>query len=361
MKKICFVEYDMSVFGGVEQVTATLANSLCETYEVSIFGIFGKGKEVAYELDDRIMYHAELEEDCRIRERIQKIFTPFRLFIKRHHIDVVFLMENHPALIVSPVRFLTKAKFVYCDHGALINEWEKKDITAFRFWDALISHRVVTLTKQNQEDYTKKLHISKKKMRTIYNWIDPKIIKEKVLYEIESKRLLTVGRLSEEKGHMMLLQVAKEVMPKHPDWQWHIYGDGDERKKIEKKIIEYGLEKQVLLMGNVKEVYKKYKEYAMIVLTSYREGLPLVLLEAKALGLPMVSFDVVTGPREIIDDGRNGYLIPSYEIETMAQKIDLLMSDRTKRIEFSNETWYHLERFRKEVIYPQWRSLIEEL
>lgn len=132
MKKICFVNYDMTVTGGVEQVTTTLANEFCKEYEVYIYAIFGKGGHVPYDLDPRITYRAELEEECRVRDRIKKTFQPFREFVRQNQIDVVFLMENYPAMTVSPVRFFTKAKYVFCDHGALMNEWEKKDIRFFR-------------------------------------------------------------------------------------------------------------------------------------------------------------------------------------------------------------------------------------
>ena len=153
MKKLCFVNYDMTVTGGVEQVTTTLANEFCKEYEVYIYAIFGKGGHVPYDLDPRITYRAELEEECRIRDRIKKTFRPFRDFVRQNQIDVVFLMENYPAMTVSPVRFFTKAKYVFCDHGALMNEWEKKDIRLFRFWDSMISHCTVTLTEQNRQDY----------------------------------------------------------------------------------------------------------------------------------------------------------------------------------------------------------------
>ena len=101
MKKICFVNYDMTVTGGVEQVTTTLANEFCKEYEVYIYAIFGKGGHVPYDLDPRITYRAELEEECRIRDRIKKTFRPFRDFVRQNQIDVVFLMENYPAMTVS--------------------------------------------------------------------------------------------------------------------------------------------------------------------------------------------------------------------------------------------------------------------
>lgn len=361
MKRLCFVEYDMTVTGGVEQVTTSLANAFCDEYEVYIYGIFGKGKNVPYDLDPRIHYRAELAEDCRIRKRITSVFKPFKNYIKENKIDIVFLMENHPALTVSPVRFFTKAKYVFCDHGALMNEWEKKDITVFRFWDSLISHKTVTLTEQTRQDYIKRFKINPKKIQSIYNWIPEEVLKTRKPYNQASKKIITVGRFSEEKGHDMLVEAAKLVLPKYPEWKWELYGTGDTLDSIRKKIEDYGLEKQLILKGSVKNAYQIYGEYAFLVLPSYREGLPLVLLEAKALGLPMISFDIITGPREIISDGEDGYLILPYNIEEMAAKIEALIINEKQRVLFSKNTENGIEKFEKTQIYHQWKQLIDEL
>lgn len=359
MKKLCFVEYDMTVTGGVEQVTTSLANAFCNEYEVYIYGIFGKGKEVPYDLDSRIYYHAELEEDCRIRKRITSVFKPFKNYIEENQIDLVFLMENHPAIIVSPVRFFTRAKYVFCDHGALMNEWEKKDITAFRFWAGLISHRIVTLTEQNRLDYINQLKVNPQKIQSIYNWISPEVLKIKKEYKEESKKIITVGRFSEEKGYDMLVEAAKQIMPKYPDWEWHLYGTGDTFGETKRKIVQYGLENQVILKGNIKDAYQVFGEYAFLVLPSYREGLPLVLLEAKATGLPMISFDILTGPKEIIVNGKDGYLIPPYDIKKMIEYMEILINNKEKRKRFSAYTQKGIEKFQKEYIYQEWKVLIE--
>lgn len=361
MKRICFVNYDMTVTGGVEQVTTSLANAFCNDYEVYIFAIFGKDGKVPYEWDERIHYHAELKWDCRIRKRIQKCFKPFKKYIKENQIDLVFLMENHPALTVSPVRFFTKAKYVFCDHGALINEQEKKDITAFRFWASLISHKTVTLTEQNRQDYIRRFHMNPKKVQSIYNWIAPEVLECRGEYDHTSKKIITVGRFSEEKGYDMLVEVAKRVLTVHPDWEWHLYGTGDTLEEIRESIEKNHLTSQVIFKGNVKQIYRQFGDYAFLVLPSYREGLPLVLLEAKACGLPMISFDVMTGPREIIENGKDGYLIEPYNLDKMAQRIEELMLDDEKRVAFSEYTKEGIQRFEKEQIYRQWQELIEEL
>ena len=357
MKRICFVDYDMSVTGGVEQVTASLANKLCDEYEVFVYSINDKG-ELAYTLDDRIHYIKQIKGANRLREMIKGFFKPFIEFVKKENINTVIMMGNYPALVASFCRFFTKAQYIYCDHGAVINQWHQKTITLIRWWDAMCAHRVITLTEKTREDYTRLLHIKADKVECIYNWISPEVLKEREKYRENSNKILSVGRISSEKGFDMLVEVARNVLNKHSDWEWHIYGTGELYSEIEEKIALYGLTGKLILQGNVPEVYKKFKEYSMLVLTSYREGLPLVLLEANATGLPMISFDVFTGPNEVIEDGENGFLIKPYDCKAMEDKINYLIENKEVRIRQSENTYKYINKFSYVKIIDDWRKVL---
>lgn len=361
MKKICFVDFDMSVTGGVEKVLESLANAFCERYEVYVFSINGKGKEIPYHLDERITYHAELRGKTRLREMIIGFFVPFQRFVKEHKIDTVILMGNYPALIASFTRLFNRAKYIYCDHGALLNQWHQKDITAIRFWDALAAHKVVVLTEQTKQDYIRKFRLSPKKVTCIYNWIEPYLLKVKKPYDSQSKQILTVGRFGPEKGYDLLVETAAKVLKKYPDWEWHLYGTGELFEQIQGEIQTYQLQEQVRFMGNVPDAYKQYHKYAFLVLPSYREGLPVVLLEAKALGLPMISFDVMTGPNEIIHDGQDGFLIPPYDCEQMANKVECLIENQELREQLSKGTILDLDKFEFQTILQKWEILLDHL
>ena len=358
MKKICFVDFDMSVTGGVEQVTASLANELSGIYETFVYAI-NKGGESAYELDERVVFIEGLTGETRLRGMIQGMFRSFIHFVKENKIDVVILMGNYPALVASFTRFFTKARYIYCDHGGLMNQWKQKDITAIRFWDALTSHKVNVLTEKTRRDYISRFHLKPGKVRCIYNWIEDKVVHARKGYDTESKKILSVGRFGKEKGYDMLVEVAEAVLPSHPDWQWHVFGTGETFEETAAKVSEYGLGEQLILKGNVKDAYRLYSDYAFLVLPSYREGLPLVLLEATAVGLPMISFDIETGPDEIIEDGRNGYLIPPYDLGEMEEKIRELMTDSGKRRMLAEYDGMK-DKFSKENILKEWIEVIEE-
>ena len=359
MRKICLVDFDMSVTGGVEQVTSELLNELCKNYEVYLYEINSNGVP-AYDLDPRVKYIRGVQGQVRLRGLITGTFRRFIHLVKNRNIDTVMLMGNYPALIVSFTRFFTKAKYIYCDHGGLMNQWYQKDITAIRFWSACVAHKVVVLTEKTRRDYIEKFHLKENKVECIYNWIAEEIGEAKKSYDCSSKKILTVGRLGKEKGYDLLVEVAKKILPTHQDWQWHVYGSGEMRQMLEEKIEEYRLEDQLILKGNVDHAYRYYSDYAFLVLPSYREGLPLVLLEALELGLPMVSFDIETGPNEIIEDEKNGYLIPPYDLEQMGQRMTELMEDASRRKAFSTYEG-NKDKFSKNTILKQWIRLIEGL
>lgn len=359
MKRICLVPFDLSVTGGVEQVTVGLSAKLCDFYDVYIYAITRTGDKLAYELDPRLTYYEGLRGKDRLRYMIKNTFPRFRKFIKENKIETVLLMENHPAFITLWARFFLGVKFIYCDHGSLQNEWHKKDITGMRLFCTLLSNLTVVLTEKTRQDYMKKFHIRPRKVKCIYNWIDPKLLSKRKPYDAGSRKIMSVGRMGREKGYDLLVKAALKVLPSHPDWEWHIYGEGETSQMISKQIIKEGLDSQLILKGNEPNVHGLYHQYALLVLPSYREGLPLVLLEAKASGLPMVSFDIVTGPNEIIEDGVNGYLIKPYDCQEMADKIASLLDNQEMREEFAGNTKLNLKKFEQQQILTQWRSVID--
>ncbi|MFR2767087.1 MAG: glycosyltransferase [Thomasclavelia sp.] len=111
--------------------------------------------------------------------------------------------------------------------------------------------------------------------------------------------LLSVGRLTSQKGFDLLLEVAKIIFNNETDWKWLIVGEGEERENLEKKIKQYNLEKKVMLVGNKTNIDDFYNKSSIFVLTSRFEGFGLVITEAKAHHLPCVSFrNVRRGPSE---------------------------------------------------------------
>lgn len=359
MKKVCLIDYDMSIRGGVEQVTASLASSLVDFFEVHVVSIC-LCNELAYVLDPRVRFATMLRGESRLRNMIKQLRPLLKDYFRENQIDVAIIQGNYPGLLSAQMRFVGKTKLVFCDHGALMNQWGQKDIVIIRWISSVLCHRVITLTKKSREDYIKKFNLSRKKVGCIYNWIDLDV-EHSEQYDSNSKRIISAGRFGSEKGFDMLIKAFSPVVERHPNWHLDIFGDGDMMPTIKRLVEEFGLQDNVHLMGMCSDLARRYRDYAMYVLPSYREGMPLVLLEAKANRLPIVSFDILTGPAEIVRNGLDGVLVEPYKLDEMAKAICRLIEDVELRSNMAQRSQENLDTFSKDTILRQWKSLIEEL
>lgn len=359
MKKICLVDFDMSVRGGVEQVTASLSEALSDFYEVHVVSLC-LNAEPAYTLHPGVKFKVMLPREERLRDMRKKLKPMLVDYFRENGIDVAFAQGNYPGFLLSAVRGRTKTKLVFCDHGALMNQWHQRDIVLIRGLASHLCHRTVTLTEQSREDYHKKLLVSRKKLSCIRNWIEPSRFRSPG-YRTDSRRIISAGRFGREKGFDMLVEVFAKVVQKHPDWHLDLYGDGEMAPQIRHRVEQLGLSDNLHLPGICRDLPDRYGDYALYVLPSYREGLPLVLLEAKASRLPIVAFDITTGPREIVRDQVDGLLIPPYDKEQMAEAICRLIENPDLREEMSRNSRENLSKFNKKMILGQWRDLIESL
>ena len=176
---------------------------------------------------------------------------------------------------------------------------------------------------------------------------------------MESKQILSVGRLTHQKGFDLLCEVAKEVLAQNPEWTWVIIGEGEDRAMLEQKIKEYHLENRLILEGNQKEMEPYYRNSSLYVMTSRYEGLPMTLLEAKSYQLPIVSFDCQTGPVDIIQDSVDGYLINDFNQKEMVNRINHLIQDQALRASLSQQSQINLHKFEMENIIPKWINILE--
>lgn len=360
MKNICFVDWDFSFFGGIETVIKVLSEELSKRYNVHVVSINDENNKLGAALPDSVKYHVINKGANRIRNACIKSFFPLLKYLRKNKIDIVFGLHNYIPPVLLPVSKFSRAKFVFCDHEAIANKLDVPLLVSFRRSAVKHFDKIVTITKRNKDDYIKIFNCPKEKVTCIPDWIDSKVIGcASAKYDIASKKIITAGRFTPEKGFDMLVDVAEMVFAKHPDWSWDLYGDGKLFEQIKAKVMQKNLQDNLILKGMATDLWERYKQYAMYVLPSYREGLSLVLLEAKVNKLPLVSFNCVAGPNEIITDGEDGFLINCYDKKMMAEKIcDLIESDSLRQ-KFSDNWLLNLEKFQKEKILDEWLNLIE--
>ena len=166
---------------------------------------------------------------------------------------------------------------------------------------------------------------------------------------LQSHTVLAVGRYSHQKGFNLLLQAWK--MLDTQGWFLRIAGDGDPMEGLPSNVIT----------GLSSDMIAEYQNAAFLVLSSRYEGLPMVLLEAQAAGLPIVSFACKCGPKDVITDGKDGLLIPEGDIAGLAAGMKRLMDDEDLRHRMGQAAFLHSDRYDKEKIMTQWDNLFHEL
>ena len=359
-KKICFVKWIIDRVDGGLKVAVDLVNELSDKYEVHLISILATEK-CFFDLNSSVRYSNLSKDKLSMSKNFLKSTLLLREYLKKNDIQIVFGvgMSMNAVGIVSTMGL--GAKFISCDHTNSIVDIDTKEKKIQRYIAAKFADKIITLTDADRDNYIKKYDINSKNVKHIYNWMNTIDIAEK--YNINSKKIITVGRFDKQKGYDYLSKVAVNVLSKYPDWRWDIYGSGDDpiKEKLIFELKEGGVITQANFKGNVKGTENIYPNHGIYVMTSRYEGLPLVLLEAKQYGLPIVSFNCPTGPSEIVLDGENGYLIDSFEIDQMTDKICKLIENEELRISFSKNSMKDTEKFSKNKILKQWIHLIEEM
>lgn len=364
--------------GGVERVVTVKANFFAEKlgYDVTIIVTEGIGRTCYFYLSDKVNvknYQLGFEELWK---------APFLkkalLYLKKQHqyekMLTAELMRLRPDFTITTLRreinFLTSI----CDGSVKIGELHVnrsnyRNLTVSnrnvlmklfaRWWShSLIGHlrclkKVVLLTDAAMNDWAEldnKIRIP-----------DPLPFRNDAYSSNLLKRILSIGRYDYDKGNDMLLQVWAKVEIIIPEWQLDIYGNGNKEPyllQMQKLRIDSS---RCFLHGPTADVKKEYLNSSIFVLPSRFEGFGLVLIEAMACGVPVIAFDCENGPRSIITDGVDGFLIPPFDIDAYARKMLLLMQNESLRKQMGDNAKKTASQYDIEIIGKQWKQLFDEL
>lgn len=167
-------------------------------------------------------------------------------------------------------------------------------------------------------------------------------------------RIVAVGRMTQEKGHDLLIRACAKVLPSHPDWRLELVGDGPLRSLLEQQAERSGIGRQVHFHGQLKNPFVVMKSADLFVLPSRVEGFPNVLLEAMALGLPVISFDCPSGPSELIIHRVSGLLALAADVDALAAAIQFLIQDLNFRTALGAEAYRIRERYSENKMMKEW-------
>ena len=350
--KICFLEGDMSRRGGTERATALLANALSSEHQVTVVSLNFSNGEFFFNLLPTVQ-HLALSPSRGKLGIIQQIFKIHGI-IKQKKFDRVINVDTGMGFYGILAAIGTPAKVITWEHANFFNNWGSKVFPFLRRFAARHSDAMVVLTNCDKKNF--ETHIPRHApIHVIYNPVDL----HKFHYNTESRIILSAGLLTPIKRFDRAIEVAKTVLLSRPEWTWIICGEGPERYRLEALIAENGLIGRVLLPGVIRNMDEQYRNAAIFVMTSDMEGLPMVLLEAKSWGLPILSFDIMTGPSDIVTDGLNGRLIAPCDVNAMADTLAELMDDSPLRYKYTQNTQIDMSRFSFDHVLSEWFALLE--
>ena len=177
----------------------------------------------------------------------------------------------------------------------------------------------------------------------------------------DNKQAIYVGRFNEQKGLEYLVDTWAKVYCQHPDWTLHLYGDGEQKDMLEHQISESKLEDVVIVHQPTPQIMDRYLESSIFVLTSRFEGLPMVIIEAMACGLPVVSFNCPCGPADIIKNEEDGFLVEYLNTDDEAERICQLIENPQLRKTMGTNARKNIRRYERDNVMKQWTELFEKL
>ena len=181
--------------------------------------------------------------------------------------------------------------------------------------------------------------------------------------DVMNKRVIAVGRLDYQKGFDRLIQAWQLVRHtgKFTDWKLDIFGQGEWREMLQQMIDKAELQNTVCLNRPTKQIGEEYVKSDMLVMSSNYEGFPMVMIEAMACGLPVVSFDYKCGPKDIIQSGINGLLVPNGDIQALADAMMKVMEDEAYRKMLSLNARKVVDTYSEQAVMSQWIRLFTSI
>lgn len=173
--------------------------------------------------------------------------------------------------------------------------------------------------------------------------------------------VVAAGRFTAQKGFERLVEAWLPLVHTHPEWQLRIFGDGPQWEAVQAQVDAADVGGRIVLGGVTRELERELAESSLYAMSSRYEGLPMVLLEAMSKGVPPVSFDCPEGPRQLIDDGRNGLLVPEGDVAALTAGLTRLMDDHDLRRAMGRESLETARDYQSETVVERWISLAEEV
>lgn len=357
MKKILFIIPSLSN-GGAEKVVSKISSELSENnYDVTVLNFYRCENE--YEIDVKVkrsILSNGTENDYIKINKVKRIKL-IRKYVKEYNPDEIICFLDYVSIYVfmsliftKYIRLITFTERCNPKHGNKKSRLIKKICQIF----------VGKIIVQNSGQLYLLSKNEKKKAFVIANPIDDKYLNYVTILNLKPKHIISIGRLTDQKDYTLAINAFNNVLKKHPDLIYHIYGKGEDKEKIEKLIEELNIKDKVILEGFTTDINKVYEKADIYLMTSKYEGMPNALAESMAVGIPSISTNCEFGPSDLICNNDLGILVNEHSVEAVENALMNMIEQydeyayKSKHVKEVMKEKYSLEKIIKE-----WIKVIE--
>lgn len=374
MKKITFLVLHLG-YGGIETATINTANSLCDKYDIEIMSFYNLDNNQANKLNSKIrvkyLYNGNPNKEEFLKSlHNHKIFNTLKEGIKAGQIllkkrfKVIEYIKNCNSNYIVSTR---------CEFSTLLSKYGNNNTVKIaqehRYHNNDKKYINTIKNKYNNIDYlfalTKCLYNDYKEFLKNNKHTKVELVPN-MLYEIpkcnsklDKKNIITISRLDYGKKNDDIIKSFSKI--KESNWKLYIIGDGKEFNNLKKLINDLNLNNKVILTGykNKEEINKYMLDSSLFLMASITEGLPMVLLEAMSYGIPCIAYNVPSGVNDIIEDGRNGYIIKNRNELEYIKRIEEVINDSKLRNKLGLNAKEKAKEFSKEKIVNIWKNILK--
>ncbi|MEO8516771.1 MAG: glycosyltransferase [Flavobacterium sp.] len=356
--KILYITPTIYDEGGVSKVLALKTNYLIEQFDYEIYVLTSN--------NDKTSFFHPFNTKTKAIDLKTKGFKPFKIIDHYKKVNQQ-IEEIKPDLLVLCdfgwkgfcFNFFVKTKIplIFEVHGSIFNETKAIKFPILSFVRASIRklllkmfRHVVFLSSNSQKEW-----------EITGNIIPNPMITNLDKSELKSTKVIAVARHSYEKGVDRLLSIWQKIISVKPEWTLDIYGEGIYLEQNKKLASDLNILSNTNFYKPVKNINDKYLESSVCLMTSRQEGFPMVLLEAMSVGLPIVAYDCPIGPRSIITNEENGFLIEDGNEKAFVAKTIQLLEDYEVRKRIGNEAKMAIQKYNIDAIMKQWNALFMTL
>ncbi len=360
---VCFISTELDKPMGGARMTIHFANLLIRKGHAVSMVILGNAKGCFFPADKKINFHYRdlhfgITEKGNMLSRKFFFYQHIRVLKRLIHSigpDIIIATEYPIAIAAVKAGLTRSSKVISWEHTHFVT-FKKNSFWQWQMKKAYPRLQALVCLNSDEGKYFENYnhHIAIIPYFVTLPEKPPLVNKENII--------LSIGHLNRVKGIDLLLQAAKIVFHKHPEWKWKIIGEIEQRDHVGEMLEDHGLKSNLVIQKPVSDdLHNDYEQASIFAHTARTESFGMVLLEAMSHGLPCVAFDCETGPRHIIQDGVTGVLIEPGNTEKFAEAIIHLIENTEWRRRLSAASLAGLEKFSPENIYNEWRTLFNNL